>query len=284
MAGFRNVAALAAAHDAGRTHFCSIRKVPSQASVSGNWVDLSMAAGNPKPQYYASAPLVAAALDGFEGIFHGDAKAPATKHLTDIGLMTPTAALVGRYVLLDYLIYYPFVDGDSLDTQTLTTIVQLPRYASGDGVMVMAVASAPTAGGGTLTFNYVDQNDNVKTSPTVSFNVTAANIATIVTSEQAQVSGGRPFLPLAEGSTGVKNINSVTFSVASGGLIALVLVKPLADLYVADVSTMAEKSFVTMQPGAPRIYDGAYLNLILCCSGSVAAGQLAGFAKFAWSE
>jgi len=34
-------------------------------------------------------------LDGFDGIFHGDDKSPATKHLTDIGLVSPTAGFVG---------------------------------------------------------------------------------------------------------------------------------------------------------------------------------------------
>jgi hypothetical protein len=282
--GFRNVRALAASHDAGRTHFCSIRKVPSQASVAGNWTDLSMAAGNPKPQYYASTPLAAATLDGFEGVFHGANKAPSTKHLTHWGLVTPTAALVGQYNLLDYLLYYPFVDGDDLNQQDLNNSVSLPRYTTGDGVLVMAVVSAPTTGGGALTYNYVDQAGDSKTSPTISLNATAAGIATLATSEQAQTSGGRWFLPMAEGSTGVRSITSVTFSVASGGLFALVLVKPLASLALREINTMAEREFVTQLPGAPQVVDGAYLGMVLNCAGSMAAGQLAGYAKFAWSE
>lgn len=56
MAGFRNIRAFADASDDGRTHFCSLRKVPSQATVAGWWADLSMAAGNPPPNYYASTP------------------------------------------------------------------------------------------------------------------------------------------------------------------------------------------------------------------------------------
>lgn len=280
----RNVAALAGAEAAGRTHFCSLRKVPSQASTAGHWVDLSMAAGNPKPQFYASTPLAAAVLDGFDGIFHGDDKSPASKHLTHWGLMTPTAALVGAYHLLDYLLYYPFIDGDSLDEQVLDNTVTLPRYVDGEGVMVMAVASAPTAGGGTFTFNYVDELGNPQTSPAISCNVAAANIATLVTSEQATVAGGRPFLPLTQGSKGVRSITSVTFTVPSGGLVALVLVKPHASMPVYEINTMAEVELVTMKPGAPAIEDGAYLNMIMNCAATVAAGQLAGYAKFAWSE
>lgn len=283
MPGFLSVAQYAAADAAGRTHYCSLRKVPSQASVAGNWIDLSMAAGNPKPQYYASAPLEAAVLDGFEGIFHGDAKSPGTKHLAALGLMTPTAALVGQYTLLDYLLYYPFVDGDSLDEQTLDNTVTLPRYADGDGVMVMAVASAPTTGGGQFTFNYTNHSGASRTSPVVNVNTTACGIATLATSEQAQASGGIVFLPLLNGCRGVRSIQSVTFTTASGGLLALVLVKPLAGLAIREINTMAEIEYVRLRQGAPQVFDGAYLNLIANCAGSVAAGQLAGYARFAWS-
>lgn len=284
MPGFPNVSSLAACAAAGRTHFCSIRKVPSQTSVAGNWADLSMAAGNPKPQYYASTPLKFATLDGFDGIFHGDAKSPGTKHLTHLGLMTPTAGLVGRYLLLDYVGFYPFIDGDSLDEQPMDNSITLPRYTSGDGLMVMAVASAPTAGGGQFTFNYINQAGAAKTSPAVNCNVTAANIATLVTSQQGQVSGGLIFMPLQGGDTGVRSITSVTFSAASGGLVALVLVKPLASLAIREVNTMAEIEFVTQLPGAPTILDGAYLGLIMNCAATIAAGQLAGYANFSWSE
>ena len=284
MAGFANVAQLAAADAAGRTHACSLRKVPSQASVAGGWADLSMAAGNPKPQYYAATPLAAAVLDGFDGIFHGDAKTPASKHLTAIGLVTPTAAMVGRYILCDYLMFYPFVDGDSLDIQVMDNTVTLPRYTDGDGVMVMAVASAPTTGGGAFTFDYVDQAGVARTSPVINCNTTAANIAALVTAQQAVAAGGQYFLPLTGGSTGVRSITSAACTSASGGLVALVLVKPLLEIVVREIDTMNEIECVRMRPGAPRIYDGAYLNLIANPAGSIAAGQLAGYAKFAWSE
>jgi hypothetical protein len=283
MPGFFSVANYAAAEAGGRTHFCSLRKVPSQASVAGNWVDLSMSAGNPKPQYYASAPLKAAVLDPFDGVFHGDNKAPASKHLTHLGLMTPTAALVGQYKLMDYVLYYPFVDGDSLDEQLMDNTVTLPRYADGDGVMVMAVASAPTTGGGQFTFNYTNHSGALRTSPVINCNTTPCGIATLATSEQAQASGGTVLLPLLNGCRGVQRIESVTFTTPSGGLLALVLVRPLRDIAIREINTMAEIEAVTQRPGAPQVLDGAYLNFIHNCAGTVAAGQLAGYAKFAWS-
>lgn len=282
MPGYRNVAAYARAEESGRTHFCSLRKVPSQASTAGHWVDLSMAAGNPKPQYYAAAPLAAQVLDGFDGIFHGDAKAPATKHLTDIGLMTPSTALVGRYSLLDYLLYYSFVDGDDLAPQVMTNPVSLPRHATGEGVQVMAVVVAPTAGGGSFTFDYIDSDGLAQTSPVIACNATSTSIASLLASEASV--GGHVFLPLSGTSRGVRQITGVTMLSASGGLFALVLVKPLYSMAIREINTMAEVNMLTMFPALPPIPDGAYLGLIMNCASSVAASTLTGYAKFAWSD
>ncbi len=286
MAGFSTVGSVADAYEAGRSHFCSIRKVPSQATTAGWWADLSMAAGNPKPNYYAATPLLAATLDGYEGIFHGADKSPGIKSLTKLGLMTPTAAMVGRYMLLDYLLYYPFADGDAVgEVQACATTTTLPRYTDGAGVQVMAVNVAPTTGGGAFTFDYYNQDGSLKTSPSQVCATTAASIATITTSQQA-VAGmpGGPFLLLASGDTGVRSITSVTVSSAIGGLFALVLVKPLADIAIREINTTIELHSVYGRPSLPRIYDGAYLNMICNPAGSIAAGTLAGYANFIWSE
>lgn len=283
MPGFANIRDYAAAHAEGRTRSCSFRKVPSQASVARWWVDLTMASGNPVPQYYASAPLVAAVLDGSRGIFHGSDVSPETLHLTELMLTTPTAGFVGQYKLLDYVLYYPFVDLDDLDTQVLDNTVTLPRYTDGRGLRAMLVAAAPTTGGGTFTFNYINQDGVEKTAPTQSFSTAAASIASIITSEQATAAGGQPFLQLASGDTGIRSIVTWTNLGASGGLGAVALVKPLADHVIREINTPSEITLVSMRPGAPRVVDGAYLGLIMNCAASVAAGQLVGRANFAWS-
>lgn len=283
MPGFSHVGALARAPDEGRSHFCSFRKVPSQTTVSGNWFDLSMAAGNPKPNYYASSPLVAARLEGFDGLFHGDVKAPQTKHLTNWLMMTPTAAFVGQFKLLDYLLYYPFIDGDAAgETQTLDNTVGINRSVDGDNVQVMAVVVAPTTGGGTFTFDYVGADDVPRTSPVISANATAANIGTLVTSEQATAAGGHCFLPID--GRGVKRLTAVNVISPLGGLLSLVLVKPIADSAIREVNTAKELNFFRDAPILPRIEDGAYLNMIVCPSGTLAAGLLTGSMNFAWSD
>lgn len=282
MSGFSNVRAYVDAINGGRSSSCSLRKVPSQATTASWWADLSMAAGNPKPNYYASDPLAAATLDGLDGILHGDDKSPEQKHLTDWMLVSPTAGFVGRFMLLDYLLYYPFVDGDELDTQTMDNTITLPRYADGAGVQAMMVAAAPTTGSGRFTFDYINQDGNAATSPTQFCSVAAANIASLITSEPASAANGSPFLRLANGDSGIRQITSVSGSVANGGLAAIVLVQPIANHVIREVNTPSEVNFVTQVPGAPRIYDGAYLNMIVQCSATIAAGTLAGRLNFAW--
>ena len=280
---FKNISRFVAAATGGQVSSAVIRKVPSQASVARWWVDLSMAAGIPTPQYYASEPLVAARLNPLKGIFHGDNKSPSEKYLHSLELITPSTALVGQYYLLDYLLYYPFVDLDSLDVQVFDNTTPLNRYTDGDGVMAMFVCSAPTTGGGTFTFDYVNQLGESKTSPTISFTTAAASIASLLTSQPAVNAGIGPFLPLASGDTGIRSITSLTNITGTGGLGTLVLVKPIATHSIWEINTAHEVEYIRDRPQLPRIYDGAYLNLIVQGAATVAASTLVGRLSTVWS-
>lgn len=281
--GFANIRQLGDAAAGGQLFTGFIRKIPSQASVANWWADLSMASGQPVPNYYASTPLKASVLDGFRGMFHGDDRAPAETFIASASLTTPTANMVGAYKMMDYLVYYPFVDMDDADAQVMDNTTVLPRYADGEGVMVMAVAVAPTVGGGSFTFNYIDQDGNPQTSPVNYCGTTAASIASIVTSQPATAAGFGPFLRLANGSRGVRSITSLTMSVLNGGLVALVLVKPLFDITIHQVGNASEMQFVGGRSIMPRIYDGAYLNMICNTVGTIAAGQLMGRVTYVWN-
>lgn len=279
----RNVRELVDAINAGRKHTCSFRKIPSQASVPRWWVDLSMAAGNPVPNYYASEPLAAAVLDGTRGIFHGADKSPSRKYLSRFSIVGNSNNTAGQVKVLDYLLYYPFVDlDDNSGEQTMDNAVALPRYETGEGVMVMLVAVTPTVGGGSFFFNYLDQNGDPQVSPTISLSVAAANIASIATSEPATVAGGRLFLPLASGSTGVRSVTGVTVVSPGGGLGALVLVAPIADTAIRELGAPTETEFFTNRSVAPRIHDGAYLNMVTNCTTTILALVYVGSADFVW--
>lgn len=267
---------------AGKFRTCSLRKVPSQSTNGFWWADLSMASGNPLPNYYASTPLVAAVLDGDRGIFAGD-DTGSGKYLTEMMLCTPTAGLVGPYRLLDYLLYYPFIDGDDTDAQLMDNTVTLPRYATGEGVMAMYVSVAPTTGGGSFTFDYIDQNGDAKTSPVQACGTSSVGISQLITSQPAVSNSGCPFLRLAEGSTGIRSITSVTNVVANGGLGTIALVKPIAEIAIREINTPIERVWLKEKAPIPFVEDGAYLGLIVNCASNIGSGQLTGRLNFTWS-
>lgn len=267
----------------GQVHSAHIRKIPSQASTAGQWVDLSMAAGQPQPNYYASSPLEAATLNPLRGIFAGDDVSPLDKYVGEISLVAASANAVGQYQLLDYLLYYPFVDLDDTAEQVLdNTTAQLTRYTDGAGVRAMLVLVAPTTGGGSFTYNYVNQVGVTRSSPVVACNTTAANIATIGTSQQAVANAGALFLPLASGDTGIREITSVQMLVPNGGLAALVLVMPISEISVRELNVPAERNYLS-EGKAAKVLPGAYLNLVMNCAGTVAAVTIAGRVSFVWA-
>jgi len=284
--GFSSVQALADAELAGQTWYSTWRKSPSQVSTIGVWFDLSMSPGNPVPQYYAASPLVGVPMSysDEQGLNHGRNVSPLTKHLKRVTVMTSTAtALPMPMILCDYLFYYPFIDEGTTDAQSLDNTQTLTRYTDGEGVQVMAVSVAGRTGGQTFQFSYTN-SDGVagRTSQTVRENAVSVN-GSIVTSDRAAANARGPFIPLQDGDTGVRSIESVTMNGADVGLFALVLVKPLAQLSLRGIDAPVEVNYLLDFGQLPRIVDDAYLNLLACPAGSLAATALHGDLTVVWN-
>ncbi len=287
MAGFANVKALVEAEIAGQSTYATWRKSPSQVSSQGVWFDLSMSPGNPVPQYYAASPAVAKAFaqstDG--GLFHGGNVSPSTKHLKRFTALTTTAtALPLPMILCDYLLFYPFIDEGTTDPQPLDNSVTLPRYTDGEGVQMMAVSVAGRTGGQTFQVTYTNQDGTTGQLSKVVKQTTAAANGNVVTSDRAVVDCAGPFIPLQNGDTGVRAIESVQMiSGPDVGLFALVLVKPLAQAQIRGIDAPVEVNYLTDHGQLPVIEDDAYLNLICCPAGSLAATAIHGDITTVWS-
>lgn len=277
------------AENDGKTNFATWRKTPSQATVAGIWFDMSMSPGNPVPNYYAASPLVAIALaqstDG--GISHGGnvAQLGYKKFVKTMMVLNASANAVPNYVLmLDYLLFYPFVDMSVTDPQPLVNTVTLPRYTSGVGVQIMAVQVAAQSGSGNPQFFCTYTNsDGVtgRTTRTVACNTTVVTGA-IITSASATNSSVGPFLPLQSGDKGVKSIQSVTFLTPDIGLIALVLVQTIENITLRTIDAPVERVPVVDFFDLPQIQDDAYLNLICCPNASLAATAFHGSLQTVW--
>lgn len=286
MSGFSNVASLVNAELSGQVCYATWRKTPTQVSTIGVWFDLSMSPGNPVPQYYAAAPLIAVALskssDG--GVYHGGSVSPKSKHLRRVMAMTATAApLPMPLMLLDYLLFYPFIDEGTVDEQPLVNNVALPRYTSGEGVQIMAVSVAGRAGGQSFNVSYTNsQGVAGRISPTVVQNAVSVN-GSIVTSDRAVALAAGPFIPLQSGDTGVRSIQSVTMLGADVGLFSLVLVKPLAQMSIVGIDAPVEVDYFKDFSHCPVVSDDAYLNFICCPAGSLSGAPIHGDITCVWN-
>jgi hypothetical protein len=287
--GFNSIQGLVDAEIAGKTKYVSYRKVPAVVTGAGTWYDYSMAPGNPAPQYYAAAPLVAQVLtrssDG--GIQHGGNVSPSKKYLRRVTAMAVAAAGVPQRIYwLDYLMFYPFVDMGTSDSQTLDNTQVLTRSTDGAGVQIMAVLVAPHGlVGDTFFCTYTNSNGTAgRVTPLHTMSTAIAVNGTILTTQQTGAGRFGPFMTLQSGDTGVRSIESVQCTAGTDvGLFTLVLVKPLAELTVRGIDAPTEKDFFLHGGGVmPQVEDNAFVEFISCPNGSLTGIPLFGDATFVW--
>jgi len=290
MGGFANHRELAAALVAGKTWNTTFRKVPAAtATIASQWYDYGYASGNPVPNYYASSPGAAAVLESEKGIIVPTMTNGSKQFLHRMTVMSAGATSSTQpLVFLDYLMFYPFFDMDAAgEDQGTTQPVSLPRYTDGLGLQMMVVAQSPTVGGGTFTITYVDADEVQRT--TVPMFCGAAQPSGALVQAVNGTGGLPPFVPLANGR-GVKRVVSCNFSVANGGLCAIVIVRPLEvtqtfeSCAVAGVGMAVEKEAVRLRGGIVEIKNGAFLGFIgQGVAGSLASSPLVGSLETVWS-
>lgn len=201
---------------------------------------------------------------------------PDTRHITAVGAMTTSTTGMGGLWLVDYLAYHPAM----VVTGTATTPVAgtLPRYATGEGVQVMVVTqTAIGAATPSLTLTYTDQAGNT------------GNVATAVTSLAnsapiAQLWGAQgPWLPLAAGDTGVRQVTSYTIATPTTGTVAFVYVKPLAFIPLPVANIASERDMLYQIGSLPRVYDGACLGFVQHAAAAITtASPFQGYVDLAW--
>jgi len=284
LAGFKAIKN--SADDRGKFSVSSFRKVVSNATVAGTWCDLSYSPGNPPANFYAAEPLVATTLVSSKGIDNGGAVAPDKKYLKKLLIYSPSTALQSStFLLCDYLLFYPFIDGDSTEPQAFDNTVTLPRYVTGQGVQAILVSQGAYVGGAQFSITYTNQaNQSGRVSPLVTTN-TAAFAASLLTGGTAAGNAG-PFIPLQSGDTGIRSVDSITFSSSNGGICALVLVRPIAEIGLQEVTATSvvpsqiENFSEVFSP--IEIEDGAYLNFLCLPNGSISGGIIQGSLTTLW--
>ena len=274
---FNTVREYADSIEEGQGWISSFRKVPAVTTLAGQWFDFSGAAGNPVPNYFASEPYVSATLEPYKGIVHGPNVSPAKKYIHRVTTVAAGAATAENVeqIFCDYILYYPFIDMDAAgEEQAFSNTISLPRSVTGAGVQMMVVAQSATLGGGQFTVNYTNSDGVAGRVTPNQFCAVAQPTGAIVQAEVGPT-GLAPFVSLQSGDKGVRSVESITFSVANGGLAVLVLVKPIQRHYQRQTLTPspAEVESIRERAGlSPNIEDGAFLSFIGRTSGGTASG------------
>ena len=293
--GFAAISEYAAADEAGQTWMSTFRKaVASAATTTNAWIDYTYFAGSPIANFYASTPLTAALIEADKGIYTGGNVSPATKHIKNLMLMSAassnTSVTSGRQqiAVCDYLLYYPFIDTDAIgEEQVLDNTVTIPRYRGG---RVVAVAQSAASAVGQFTFTYTNQDGVAGRVSQNNFTFIVAGGGQVVGASGAGASYN-PFCYLQAGDTEVSSIQSVTFTGAGGGLMCLVIVKPLLKSVITEecrtnsaaFGSCTELASVIHQAGAPRVRDGAVIGMFASGhAGTLASSILVGALEVAW--
>lgn len=299
---FRTVAQWASSPDIGKYHLTTFRKaVASAATVANDFVDYTYFAGNPPANFYASSPLEAAHVESIRGINVPNVS-PSKQFIKSLTVMSAASSATAtsnqnqRMMLCDYLLYYPFVDTDAVgEQQDMVQTVSLPRYTDGKGVMMMAVAQSAASTVGTFTVSYTNQDGTAGRTSAVTYTKAVAGGGALVSSTTNAVSGSQPFIQLQAGDSGVRSVESVTFSAAGGGLMAIVLVKPLMHIHCTQEcrrtttgnlesygAATQQESLIHRQP--VELKAGCVLGIVsLGNAGSLASSILTGVLETHWS-
>ena len=198
----------------------------------------------------------------------GATLAPALLLLTDILHIYPSCALV--------------TTPSTLSNHPTWTGTGDTRMTSAVGVQAsLVVTTATTAGNGQITPTYVDQDGNSQAAPSSLYApATATPIGCLYGQTNTAVTVGGPFMPLAAGDTGVRQITSYAINTGgTGGVGAFVLHRPIAEIPLAAANVPGMLEWML----GDRIYDDACLGFLIQIGGAATAGQqVTGSLAHAW--
>ena len=264
----------------------------ASAYAVNRWYDFSSLSGTPVANSFAGTALnwvtctetTGNGTDIF-GIPHSGNVSPATKHILSSSCISSSGTGVpGVLMLVDLQGYWPGISVNSASAQTLTGTPTL-RYANGVGVkpfFVITTASGATAHN--ISLSYTNQAGTTGRSLPVTVGMTASAIPSHIAHSGSGGSNYGPFLPLANGDTGVQNVASVTFSAASGaGAGALCLARPLLTIPLTTLNVLSERDYLNQLPSLPKVVDGACLVWLYTTGASAAASSsFYGSVEFGW--
>jgi len=276
----------------GKFQRADINKITGgTAYTAGRWYDMSNLNGTPVSNAFAGTALNwvscnESAGNGTQifGISHGGNVSPDTKHVLNVSALSAVATAVpGQLMLVDLQGYWPGISNNTTSSQTLVGTPTL-RYTNGAGCRLFAVQTAVAgATAQNIALSYTDQAGNTGNTLPVTTAMTASAIVGHISHSGVAANNYGPFLPLANGDTGVQNVASVTMSAANTGTFALCLARPLLTIPITTAGVAAERDLVNQLPSLPRVMDGACLVWLYFAGAATAAStNFYMSTEFAW--
>lgn len=277
---------------AGKSYRYPFNKIfGGSAATAGRSYDMSGLAGSPVANAWPGTALNFIECDEATGngtqafgIPHGGNVSTDIKHLLNVGaITTASTGIPSTLMLIDIEGYWP---GITNNLNTAQTLVGTPVTRATNGAGLRLFWSQTAAAGATaqnIALSYTNQAGTAGKALGATVAMTASAIASHISHAGVAANNYTPFLPLASGDTGVRNVASVTFSAANTGTGALVLCKPLATIELGIQSAYHNKDLLGQIPSLPIIPDGACLSWILIAGGAVAASTtFAGHTETVW--
>jgi hypothetical protein len=285
---------LYAAFANGQTARTDFNKITGLAAyTAGRWYETFSLGGYPPATTFPGTALTwvtctDSAGDGTTrfGIPHGGNVSALIKHLSTLAAWSTAATGVPAVLkLVDLQGYWPGINMNTLSAQTLLG-TPAHRYTDGAGCRLALVARATTGSTGhNLSLSYTNSASVGSRSMPGTVACTVSAIVPHIVHSGIAANNFGPELPLASGDTGVKSVQTVTLSAASGSAstAALLLYRPIAQIPLSIASLMTEKDFWNQLPSGPIIKDDACLGFILGAGANVAASTtFAGAAEFVY--
>ena len=149
------------------------------------------------------------------------------------------------------------------------------RYANGAGLR-MFVASSVVAMGANAPTCIVNYTNSAGTTgrATTTFTSTASLGVGQLLNSGAAANKYNPFLPLAAGDTGVKDIETLTWAgtAHASGSVIIGLCKPLWTLPLPATGLYSKMDLVNAMPSMRQIKDGANIQFLLFQTGATSSG------------
>ena len=276
------------------------QKTSPAAGLAGHWQHFLSGVGTIPAATFSGAEATFVATDNTwsEGAIPiGDQTLPITKHILNMGVSVVAAAGAPWFVLPIDLVGYAKLTTTNVSTTGVKTITMTPisntaanvdRYPNGEGLRLF-VASYATMGANapTMVVNYTNSAGTTGRTTTSGIVSTASATSGILLNSGNAANKVGPFLNLAAGDTGVKDIESLTWggTAHASGSVFIGLCKPLCmPIPVPATGLYNMVDFVNTLPSLPRLRNGANIQFLVFATGATtAAGTLYANFDYGWN-